>query len=97
MLKPASGTGAIILLYLPGQPGLITEREFEVLECLWEGLSNKEAGEKLFISKRTVETHREKLFSKTKCKTLLQFIKFLYKNKWVDTDGNIKKENIPLL
>lgn len=42
----------------------LTEREVEVLTALAEGLANKEIGERLFISPRTVDTHRTNLMRK---------------------------------
>lgn len=42
----------------------LSEREIEVLAALAEGLGNKEIGEKLFISPRTVDTHRTNLMKK---------------------------------
>ena len=42
----------------------LSEREIEVLAALAEGLGNKEIGDKLFISPRTVDTHRTNLMRK---------------------------------
>ena len=42
----------------------LSEREVEVLAALAEGLTNKEIGERLFISPRTVDTHRTNLMKK---------------------------------
>lgn len=42
----------------------LTEREIEIVRLIAEGLSNKEIGEKLFISHRTVDTHRTNLMQK---------------------------------
>ncbi|MBK7384114.1 MAG: response regulator transcription factor [Flavobacteriales bacterium] len=42
----------------------LSEREVEVLSALAEGLGNKEIGKKLFISPRTVDTHRTNLMKK---------------------------------
>ncbi len=42
----------------------LSEREIEVLAALAEGLGNKEIGERLFISPRTVDTHRTNLMKK---------------------------------
>jgi two-component system response regulator NreC len=42
----------------------LSEREIEVLGALAEGMSNKEIGERLFISPRTVDTHRSNLMKK---------------------------------
>jgi DNA-binding NarL/FixJ family response regulator len=42
----------------------LSEREIEVLAALAEGMGNKEIGERLFISPRTVDTHRTNLMNK---------------------------------
>jgi DNA-binding CsgD family transcriptional regulator len=42
----------------------ISEREFEVLELLAEGHSNKEIAERLFVSPHTVKTHLAHLYDK---------------------------------
>ncbi len=42
----------------------MSERETEVLAALAEGLTNKEIGDRLFISPRTVDTHRTNLMKK---------------------------------
>lgn len=57
LMKPDSHAQAGVLAEL-------TEREVEVLKYIAEGLSNKEIGERLFISHRTVDTHRTNLMQK---------------------------------
>lgn len=42
----------------------LTERELEVLQLVAEGLTSQEAAGRLFISVRTVETHRKHLMEK---------------------------------
>lgn len=42
----------------------LTEREKEVLKLISQAMSNKEIGEKLFISSRTVERHIENMCNK---------------------------------
>jgi DNA-binding NarL/FixJ family response regulator len=42
----------------------ITKREYEVLQAIAEGKSNKEIGEKLFVSESTVKTHVSSLLVK---------------------------------
>lgn len=56
----------------------LTNRELQIIECMVQHLSNKEIGNKLFISERTVETHRKNIFRKTDTKgipALAQFVK----------------------
>ena len=47
------------------RPGELSEREAEVLLHICKGLSNKEIAGTLFLSKRTVDKHRENLLMKT--------------------------------
>jgi ATP/maltotriose-dependent transcriptional regulator MalT len=42
----------------------ITQREHEILGLIAQGLSNKEIGERLFVSENTVKTHSSRLFEK---------------------------------
>jgi two-component system, NarL family, nitrate/nitrite response regulator NarL len=48
----------------PPTPPVLTEREHDILECVVEGLSTKLIAEKLVISPRTVETHRNNIMRK---------------------------------
>ena len=50
----------------------ITEREYEVLQAISEGLSNKEIGDKLFISGSTIKTHVSNLLVKLNAKRRTQ-------------------------
>jgi two-component system response regulator NreC len=58
----------------------LTSRELEVLELLGEGYTNLEISKKLFLSKRTVEGHRQNLIDKTKSKNTPALIKFAVLN-----------------
>jgi len=44
---------------------VLSKREKEVLECILEGLPSKEIADKLSISKRTVDNHRQNILNKT--------------------------------
>ena len=46
----------------------ITAREYEVLKLISEGLSNKEIGEKLFVSESTIKTHVSNILVKLNAK-----------------------------
>jgi len=53
-----------------------SEREVEVLQLIAEGLTNTEIAEKIFISKRTVEGHRQSLLEKTGSRNTATLIRF---------------------
>lgn len=59
----------------------ISKRENEVLVLISQGLSNKEIGEKLFISPKTVDNHRTNLLSKTGTNNSASLIMYAIKNK----------------
>ena len=59
-----------------GQLGLLSGREREVLAGIARGLTNKETGNELGISHRTVETHRESLMRKLRIHTVAGLTKF---------------------
>jgi DNA-binding CsgD family transcriptional regulator len=51
---------------------VLTQREREVLAAMAEGLTNREIGEKLFISERTVGVHVGHIFDKLQVRTRVQ-------------------------
>ncbi|MEP0714004.1 response regulator transcription factor [Algoriphagus sp.] len=57
----------------------LSGRETEVLESIAIGLTTLEIGEKLFISKNTVETHRKNLLYKLKAKNTAELVNNAYK------------------
>ena len=51
-------------------------REIEVLQLIAHGMTNLEMSEKLFLSKRTIEGHRQNLIEKTGSKNTAALIRF---------------------
>ena len=58
---------------------LLSHREKEVLTLIAKGFSNKEIAEKLFISVKTVETHKSNLMEKLQMKTRPELVAFALK------------------
>ncbi|UZR96946.1 response regulator transcription factor [Chondrinema litorale] len=53
----------------------LSKREKEIMQLFARGLNNKEIGDKLFISKLTVDTHRKNIFNKLKIKSFNELFK----------------------
>ena len=70
-------------LHEPDEGKILTAREREVLHLIAQEYSNKQIAEALFISERTVETHRKNIFRKTKTSSLVGLIKFAYANNLI--------------
>lgn len=47
---------------VPGTRGVLTQRQMEVLEAICDGLSNKDIGQKLDLSEKTVKVHVTAIF-----------------------------------
>jgi DNA-binding NarL/FixJ family response regulator len=62
----------------------LTARELEVLQHICLGLNNDQVAEKLFISAKTVKSHRSNLLEKTNCKNTPALILFALKNKLIE-------------
>jgi two-component system, NarL family, nitrate/nitrite response regulator NarL len=62
---------------------LLTEREQEIVKLIVKEYSNKAIAEKLFISERTVETHRKNIFRKTNTSSLVGLVKFAFEHNMV--------------
>ncbi len=54
----------------------LSQREIEVIELIAQEYTNAKIAETLFISERTVETHRKNIFRKTDTKSVLGLIKY---------------------
>jgi DNA-binding NarL/FixJ family response regulator len=62
----------------------LTDREIEIIKLIAEGMSNKEIGDKLFISHRTVDTHRTNLMNKLGLHNVAGIVRFAISNGLTD-------------
>jgi len=67
-------------LQFPDDEKLLTAREKEVLQLIFDDHSNKEISDRLNISERTVEAHRRNIYEKTKTNTLVGLLRFALDN-----------------
>jgi len=68
-------------------PAQLTVRELEVLNLIAREYSTDDIANKLFISPRTVETHRRNIFTKTKTKTIVGLIKYAIMNGMISQEA----------
>lgn len=62
----------------------LSQRELEILKLICEGLSPKEIGEKLFLSHRTVETHKKNIMEKMEVNSVSKLIVMAIKNNMIE-------------
>lgn len=62
----------------------LSPRELEILQLIVAEYNSREIAEKLFISKQTVDTHRNHIMEKTGSKTLVGLIKFAISNGMIN-------------
>jgi len=65
---------------------ILTDREIEILKLIANGLSREEISEKLFISKRTFDKHRDNMLQKSSAKNIAGLIKYAIKNNIILLD-----------
>lgn len=62
----------------------LSKREIEVLRMLAEGIPNVEIAERLYISIRTVESHKSHIMSKLDLHTTAELVKYAIRNKLIE-------------
>ena len=62
----------------------LTNREREVLKLFADGFGNPKIADELFISIRTVETHKTNIMQKLKLKTTVDLVKFAIRNNIIE-------------
>ncbi len=60
---------------------ILSARETEVLKLFVNGLTNQEIADKLFISIRTVESHKNHIMQKLELKSTVELVKYAIKHK----------------
>ncbi len=61
----------------------LTAREIEIIQLIEKEFNNKQIAETLFISERTVETHRKNIFRKTNTNSVIGLVKFAYEHRLI--------------
>jgi DNA-binding NarL/FixJ family response regulator len=61
----------------------LTDREREIVQLLAEGKGNKEISAILYISVKTVETHRAAIMRKLKMNSIVDLVRYAIRNNWI--------------
>jgi two-component system, NarL family, nitrate/nitrite response regulator NarL len=61
----------------------LTVREIEIIKCISNDFTNKQIAANLFISERTVETHRKNIFRKTDAHSVVALLDFAKKMRLI--------------
>jgi DNA-binding NarL/FixJ family response regulator len=61
----------------------LTERELEILRWVGQGLTNKEIGQRLYISDRTVQAHLSNIFSKLGVNSRTEAVMHAVRKGWI--------------
>jgi two-component system nitrate/nitrite response regulator NarL len=61
----------------------LTDREIEIIRLIEKEYNNKMIAESLYISERTVETHRKNIFRKTSTNSVIGLVKYAYEHKLI--------------
>jgi two-component system response regulator NreC len=62
----------------------LSSRQIEILKLWGDGFGNKDIADKLFISIRTVESHKNHIMQKLNLKTNIDMVKFAIKNNLIE-------------
>lgn len=66
------------------EPSQLSTRQIEILRLWGESYSNQEIADQLFISVRTVESHKNHIMQKLNMKSTVDMVKFAIKNNIID-------------
>lgn len=63
-----------------GSTTLLSPRELQIVRLSAEGKTTREIADMLNLSKRTIESHKARIFSKLNCKTTTELVNYAFRN-----------------
>ncbi len=82
LLRPSQPSK--VLLSIDPLVEQLTKREREIIRLICEGSSNTQIGERLFISPKTVDSHRTNIMKKLDLHNTAALVRFAFKNELMD-------------
>jgi len=62
----------------------LSQREIEIMKLVTEGYNNKDIAEKLFLSSRTIESHKNHIMKKLKLRNTIDLVRFAVKKGLIE-------------
>lgn len=91
-VQPSIGARLAIEPSREWPPGGLSDREAEVLELIARGHTNKEIGDALFLSIRTVESHRAHIQQKLRLQTRAELVAYALEHDMLARSGQLNAE-----
>lgn len=60
---------------------MLTSKQEQIVKLICQGFSNKEIADKLEVGKRTIETHRERIYKKLKINCVAKLVVWAIKTR----------------
>lgn len=76
--------GGVLPEHTAPPPGTLTQRELQVMRLIVAGASNRQIAASLFISEKTVETHRMHLMRKLNLHDRVSLLKYAVQHHWTE-------------
>ncbi|KAF0250306.1 MAG: two component transcriptional regulator (LuxR family protein) [bacterium] len=76
------------------KPGVLTQREQEVLVLLAEGYNSEEVAKILNVSKSTTDTHKARIMHRLQLTDLASLIKYAIHNGYTSIDKHRSQGNV---
>jgi DNA-binding NarL/FixJ family response regulator len=91
-----TGEGEPVDRPLPGRQRLpLSVREIEVLDCVAQGLSNKEIADALYITEQTVKNHMTSVLRKLSVDDRVQAVLCAVRNGWIEISPPVAEDSPP--
>jgi len=68
------------------EESLLTQRESEILKLIAEGISTRDIAKKLFVSVKTIGTHKQNILEKLNLKSTTDLVKYAIKHEIISLD-----------
>ena len=73
---------------------IFSEKEIEIMKYVCMDFTNKEIGDKMEVSSRTIEGHRDKMMKKMRVRSVAGLVAYAFSNNLIKADDIINKDQM---